>query len=249
MSHIAITGAGSGIGRAIAHRLASEGHTVSLLGRRVDALEETAAGCNGLALSFGCDVRNQGSIADAFASVGERGPLHGLVAASGIGGANKAGPGDRFDDIVSTNLGGTYYSMRAAQRILAPGPAPRHLIVLSSILGRFGVPGYTAYCASKAALLGLVRAMALETARDNVLVNAICPGWVDTEMARDGIAMMAKGMRVPYETALAQAMSAVPLGRMGTPEEIAGVVAFLMSPAAAGVTGQGIDVNCGAWMG
>lgn len=249
MSHIAITGAGSGIGRAIAHRLASSGHSVSLLGRRVDALEETAAGCNGLAASFACDVRNQGSIADAFAGVAERGPIHGLVAASGIGGANKAGPGDRFDDIVSTNLGGTYYSLRAAQRILAPGPAPRHLIVLSSILGRFGVPGYTAYCASKAALLGLVRAMALETARDNVLVNAICPGWVDTEMARDGIAMMAKGMRVPYETALAQAMSAVPLGRMGTPEEIAGVVAWLMSPDAAGVTGQGIDVNGGAWMG
>lgn len=249
MSHIAITGAGSGIGRAIAERLSSQGHTVSLLGRRLDALEETAAGCYGRAASIPCDVRDQASITSAFTAVAERGPLHALVAASGIGGPNKAGPEDRFDDIVSTNLGGTYYSMRAAQRILAPGPAPRHLIVLSSILGRFGVPGYTAYCASKAALLGLVRAMALETARDNVLVNAICPGWVDTQMARDGIGMMARGMRVPYEEALRQAMSAVPLGRMGTPEEIAGVVSWLLSPDAAGVTGQGIDVNGGAWMG
>ena len=93
------------------------------------------------------------------------------------------------------------------------------MVLVSSCLARFGVPGYTAYCASKAALLGLTRALSLELA-PQILVNAICPGWVDTQMARDGIHGMAQAMGLSYEDAHAQAMSLVPMGRMSKPEEI-----------------------------
>lgn len=252
--HFVITGAGTGIGRAIAARLAAEGANVSLLGRRVELLEEAAAeaveaGAE-LAQVVGCDVRDQASVDAAFAEAADAlGPIRGLVAAAGIGGPNSAGPDDRFLDIVGTNLNGTYWSMRAAQRHLASGPETRHMVVLSSILGRFGVPGYTAYCASKSGLLGLTRAMALELAGENVQVNAICPGWVDTDMAWQGIDGMAAAMGAPREKAFQVAMRQVPLGRMSTPAEIAGLIAWLVSEDGRGVTGQGLDMNNGAWMG
>ena len=92
------------------------------------------------------------------------GPIHALVAVSGIGGPNEDGPDDRFDDIVQTNLAGTYYTVRAALRHLADGPEARHVVVISSILARIAVPGYTGYSASKAGLLGLVRSLAAELA-------------------------------------------------------------------------------------
>ena len=143
---------------------------------------------------------------------------------------------------------GTYNTLRAVQPFLCPDQMLCHMIVVSSCLARFGVPGYTGYCASKSGLLGLVRALALELA-PHVQVNAICPGWVDTQMARDGIAGMAQSMDISYDDAYQQAMSMVPLGRMSKPEEIAGSVSWLLSPDAWGMTGQGIDINAGSWMG
>jgi len=253
MRTIAITGAGSGIGKAIALRLAADGAQVALLARGVERLEATATeirDLGGTASVHGCDIRDRTQVEQAFAdAVGTLGPLSGLVANSGIGGRNVPGPDDRFDDLIQTNLVGTYYCLRAAQTHLNPGPDPRHLIVISSILGRFGVPGYTGYCASKTALLGLVRALSLELASERILVNAICPGWVDTEMAWEGIDGMAAGLGVSREEAHRIAMEPVPIGRMGTPEEVAGTVAWLMSPDGRAVTGQGIDINGGAWMG
>jgi ketoreductase len=177
------------------------------------------------------------------------GPLGGLVAVSGIGGPNEDGPDDRFDDVVATNLNGTYYCCRAALRHLAPGPDARHVVIISSILARIAVPGYTAYSASKAGLLGLVRSLAAEVAGDGVQVNAICPGWVDTAMAWQGIDAFAELRGTTREQAYAEAMSAVPLGRMSQPEDVAGTVAWLLSSDARGVTGQAIDQNGGAWTG
>lgn len=251
--HLLVTGAGTGIGRAIALRLAAEGAKVSLLARNATKLAETAeaakaAGAGAVAIVT-ADIRHVGSVdAAVAAAAAELGPLHAIVANSGIGGPNDAGPGDRFDDLVQTNLMGTYYCLRAAQRHLMPGPDARHMVVTASILARIGVPGYTGYCASKAGLMGLVRAMAAELAGDNVQVNAICPGWVDTDMATDGISGMAAAMGVPYDEAYRTAMQAVPLGRMSRPEDIAGMVAWLVSPDARGVTGQGLDMNGGAFM-
>jgi NAD(P)-dependent dehydrogenase (short-subunit alcohol dehydrogenase family) len=186
---------------------------------------------------------------DAFAAAVEaNGPVHALVANSGAGGPNGAGDGDRFFDLVATNLVGTYQCVRAAQARFAPGPERRDLVVISSILARIGVPGYTGYCASKAGLLGLVRSLAAELASDNVQVNAICPGWVDTDMAWQGIDLMADAMGVTRDDAYAGAMREVPLRRMSEPADIAGTVAWLLSPDSRGVTGQAIDQNGGAFM-
>jgi len=250
--HVVVTGAGTGIGRAIASRLADEGAVVSLLARdarRLDAVAKEICTAGGRAQSFACDVRDKASVDSAFDAAREAaGPLFALVANAGIAGSNAPGADDRFGDIVATNLNGTYACLRAAERHLAAGPDARHLVVLGSVLARIGVAGYTGYCASKAGLLGLVRALAMELAPANVQVNAICPGWVETDMARTGLEGMASAMKVTPEEARRIAMSSVPLGRMSQPAEIAGAVAWLLSPDARGTTGQGIDVNCGAFM-
>ena len=253
--HFIVTGAGTGIGRAIALRLAGEGARVSLMGRRLEPLQASAALIADSGVSpdrlhvASVDTTNQAAIDEAFAiASGALGPLRGCVANAGIGGPNEPGPGDRFAEIVATNLNGTYHTLRAAQRELADGPEARHFVVIASILARFGVPGYTGYCASKTALLGLTRALAMELAGDHVQVNAVCPGWVETDMAWEGIDGMAAGMGVSRDEALATAMSEVPFGRMSQPQDIAGLVAWLVSGDARGVTGQGIDMNGGAFM-
>ena len=251
--HIVVTGGGTGIGRSIAIRLAQEGAAITLMGRRDAPLQETLAILRDADVNAGassCDIREQAEVDQAFAAAAVvRGPLYALVANAGIGGANMPGPEDRFVDLVNTNLTGTYWCLRAAQRHLEPGPGARHLLVISSILGRFGVPGYTGYCAAKTGLFGLVRALALELAADQVQVNAIAPGWVETEMAVDGLHGLAKEWGMSYDDAFAQAMTQVPLGRMSQPEEIAGMAAWLLSPDSRGFTGQGLDMNNGAWMG
>jgi NAD(P)-dependent dehydrogenase (short-subunit alcohol dehydrogenase family) len=103
-----------------------------------------------------------------------------------VGGTNEAGEIDRWDELIATNLTGTYNCVRAFERSLADGPDARHVVVISSVLARIGVPGYTGYSASKAGLLGLVRSLAAEWAPRNVLVNAVCPGWVATDMGGGG---------------------------------------------------------------
>jgi NAD(P)-dependent dehydrogenase (short-subunit alcohol dehydrogenase family) len=252
--HIVVTGAGTGIGRAIAHRLGQDGARLTLCGRRVELLEQTAeaasaAGARAVRVAS-LDIRDRAAVDAAFTTAAaDFGPIHALVANAGVGGPNADGDDDRFFDLVQTNLVGTYHTCRAALRNLESGPHARHLVVVASILGRFGVPGYTGYCASKTGLLGMVRAFAKEVASLEVQVNAICPGWVSTEMAWQGIDGMAAGMGVTRDEALAIAMREVPLGRMSEPRDVAGVVAWLLSNDARGVTGQGIDVNGGAWMG
>lgn len=248
--HVLVTGAGTGIGRAIAERVSADGAAVTLLARETERLEAVAQMLPTPTHVVGCDIRDRGKVDRAVAQAAERlGPLTALVAASGIGGANHDGEGDRFDDLVQVNLNGTYYCCRAAARQLAPGPGARHLVVVSSILARIAVPDHTGYSASKAGLLGLVRSLAAELAPDNVQVNAICPGWVDTDMAWSGLDGIAEADGTTREDAYRDAMQAVPLGRMSQPADIAGTVAWLLSPDARGVTGQAIDQNGGAWMG
>lgn len=247
--HVLVTGAGTGIGRAIALRLAEEGAKLSLLARNASRLAQTAADCPGGAYFASCDVRDRAAVdASVDKAAAENGPLYAVVANAGIGGVNEPGPEDRFDDLVLTNLTGTYNTFRAGERHLIEGPGARHLVSIASILARIGVPGYSGYCASKAGLGGLVRSLAAEHGAANIQVNALCPGWVDTAMAREGIAGMAAGMGVSPEEAHRIAMEPVPLGRMGQPEEVAGMVAWLISDDARGVTGQCLDVNGGAFM-
>ncbi|HCP47923.1 MAG TPA: short-chain dehydrogenase [Deltaproteobacteria bacterium] len=251
--HIAVTGAGSGIGRAVALRLAEDGARLSLFARRLPLLKETAelaraAGASEVFISA-CDITDRKRVVDVFVRGAQAlGPLQALVANAGIGGRNDPGSDDRFDALVSTNLTGSYNTLRAAQRVLAEPAEPRHLIVISSILGRIGVAGYTGYCASKAGLLGLVRALAMELASENVQVNAICPGWVDTDMAWEGLRGLGDALGISAEEAKKVAMRDVPLGRMSHPSEIAAMVSWLVSGDARGITGQALDINNGAFM-
>ncbi len=226
--HVVVTGAGTGIGRAIAERLVAEGARVSALARDLERLD--------VGEPHRCDIRARAEVDAVFA---ELGPVDALVANAGIGGPNEPGENDRWDDIVTTNLSGTYWCVRAAERAGA-----EHIVVTASILARIGVPGYTAYCASKAGLLGLVRAFAAELAPRDVQVNAICPGWVNTDMAWAGLDAFPGLTR---EQAYAEAMREVPLGRMSEPEDIAGTVVWLLTEAR-GVTGQALDQNGGAFM-
>ena len=245
--HVVVTGGGVGIGKAVATRLAAEGATLTLLARNLERLEPLAAELGADAVR--CDIRDRNAVDEAFAAAATaQGPIHALVANSGIGGPNEDGHDDRFDDLVLTNLSGTYYCARAALRHLADSPETRHLVVVSSILARIAMTGYTGYSASKAGLLGLVRSFAAELAPANVQVNAICPGWVDTDMAWEGLDGLAEAIGGTREDAYREAMLDVPLGRMGRPEDIAGTVAWLLSDDARGVTGQAIDQNGGAFM-
>jgi NAD(P)-dependent dehydrogenase (short-subunit alcohol dehydrogenase family) len=247
--HVVVTGAGTGIGRAIARRLAREGASLTLLARDRERLEEAAAMLDVPVNVAPCDIRDRARVDRAFADAAAAlGPVHALVAVSGLGGPNADGPGDLFDELVQVNVNGTYYCCRAAVRHLADSPETRHLVVMSSILARIAVPAYTGYSASKAALLGLVRSLAAELAVANVQVNAICPGWVDTDMAWEGLDRIAAAAGTTREEAYRDAMRAVPLGRMSQPDDIAGTVAWLLSADARGVTGQTIDQNGGAWM-
>ncbi len=246
--HVVVTGGGVGIGKAIAERLAAEGAVLTLLARDLERVEAVAADLGGGAAR--CDISDRAAVDAVFESAAaERGPIHALVANSGVGGPNEDGEDDRFDQLVATNLNGTYYCVRAALRHLAPGPEARHVVVIASILARIAVGGYTGYSASKAGLLGLVRSFAAELASDEIQVNAICPGWVNTEMAWEGIDGFAGAIGATREEAFREAMREVPLGRMGEPADIAGTVAWLLSPDARGVTGQAIDQNGGAWVG
>ncbi len=244
-----VTGGGSGIGRAIALRFAAEGAAVGVAGRRPEPLAETASQAEGLpgrVETCELDVSDPDAVASVVPRVAERlGGLEILVNNAGVGGPNAcSGPGpDRWREIVSVNLDGVFYVTRAA---LAHIPDGGRILTISSVLGKFGVPGYTAYCASKHGVIGFTRALALELAPRRITVNAICPGWVETEMARAGMEDLARQRGLSYEAARAEALAQVPLGRILAPDEIAGLAAWICSDEAAGMTGQAVNLSGGS---
>jgi NAD(P)-dependent dehydrogenase (short-subunit alcohol dehydrogenase family) len=218
-----------------------------VLGRRKAALQGTVAAvtrAGGKAIAVVGDVTDAAGIGRAVARAHKAlGGLDALVNNAGIGGPNGCAlPGpERWHDIVRTNLDGVFFTTRAALRWL---PAGGRIVTISSVLGRFGVPGYTAYCASKHGVIGFGKALALELAARRITVNTVCPGWVDTDMAKAGMQAMAAALQVNFATAKRQALAAVPLGRMLEPREVGATVAWLCSSAAAGMTGQAIS-HCG----
>ena len=242
-----VTGGGTGIGVGIADRLAAAGHRVAVLGRRQQPLDATVAALAGKgheAFAFAADVTDAAAVGAAVDRAATAlGGLDVLVNNAGAGGPNACaldGP-ERWDAIVRTNLDGVFFTSRAALRHLPDGG---RIVNISSVLGRFGVPGYTAYCASKHGVIGLTKALALELAPRRITVNAICPGWVETEMARDGMRLMAQAMGTTYEAARSQALGDVPLQRILQPSEIGDHVVWLCSPGASGLTGQALS-QCG----
>lgn len=250
---VLVSGAGSGIGRAVCRLLAARGSHLVLLGRSRDSLEETRSLLDDVDrhVVIPADIRDQEGLRAGLGNV-ELEHLHAVVSSAGIGGENQYGPEDRWQEIVDTNLTGTYNLVNELLPYLKASREReddyRHILVVSSILARLGVPGYTAYCASKAGLLGLVRSWANTFARDNILVNALCPGWVETDMAREGLESFAINTGKTYDEAYEQQMAAVPLHKMSKPEEVASFVAYLISDGQVSITGQTLDINNGALM-
>jgi NAD(P)-dependent dehydrogenase (short-subunit alcohol dehydrogenase family) len=242
-----ISGAGSGIGMAMARKLAKQGYDCILLGRNLEKLQRVIAGLQpGRHQAFAADMR---SIADLekVAFLLEKEEIHGLVANAGVGGENYWGDGDRWNEIVGTNLSGTYNLVNSLLPNLRLAKSEyKHIIITSSVLARLGVANYSAYCASKAGLLGLMRSWAVQFAPENILVNAICPGWVNTSMAQEGLQGIADGLGMSKSEFYDIAMQSVPLRKMSEPEEIANLVAYLVEQES--ITGQAIDINCGSVM-
>lgn len=243
---VIISGAGSGIGRAIAIKLSELNFDCYLLGRNNVHLQKTLITLkDGDHYILNADITNKDSLANTLAIL--RRPIDALIANAGIGGENYWGENDRWSNIIDTNLTGTYQFIHTfLPSLKSSSNSFKHIVMTSSILARLGVANYSAYCASKAGLLGLMRSMAIELAPENILVNAICPGWVNTQMSREGMEGIAKGIGVSTEEFYNMAMEQVPLRKMSEPSEIADIVAYLLFQQS--VTGQTFDINNGAIM-
>ncbi len=249
-----ITGGGVGIGRGIAKALAGQGVRIGICGRRSQPLEETvgelkASGVSAMGLT--ANVTNRQDLERVVSAiVAEWGQIDILVNNAGMSGRTPIDDPDdsRWANIIQVNLTGSYL----CSKIVLPhmkGPGYGRIINLSSVLGRFGVPGYVAYCTAKHGIIGFTKAIALEVAHRGITVNAVCPTWVDTAMARQGIEETAAVLGMSAEDFRTQAIAAVPIKRMADVDEIAATVLFLCSPMAAAISGQAINVCGGATAG
>ncbi len=246
-----VTGASRGIGRAIALRFAAEGARVALAARDLASCERTAteiSASGGQAYAIECDVTLAMSISNAIAAaVAKWGRIDVLVNNAGTGGSTPLDDPDdsRWTSIIATNLTGVFRVTREAAPFIPEGG---RIINLSSVVGRFGVAGLSAYSASKHGVIGLTRSLALELAPRRITVNAMCPGWVETEMAREGFRQIGRMARTSLDEGREAAARMAPLGRVLDPEEIAGLAVYLASDDAKSVTGQAIVIDGGQVM-
>jgi ketoreductase len=249
-----VTGASRGIGRAIAAAYLEEGAKVALCARSLADLEALAEEWNRKdrrAIALPCDVTSREEVARTLDEVEKSwGRLHILVNNAGISGRtplDSAGDetadiDERWDRILATNLKGSYLVTRHALPLMTSGGG--RIVNMSSVLGRFGVPGYAAYCTAKHGIIGFTRALALELAPRGITVNALCPGWVETDMADQGIRETAAVLGIPPSEFREQAIAGVPLKRFLDPPEVAKLVLYLTSDDASAITGQAYNI-CG----
>jgi NAD(P)-dependent dehydrogenase (short-subunit alcohol dehydrogenase family) len=242
---ILITGGSRGIGRACAQHLAqTEAAHLILLGRDATALADTAEAvrrAGGTAATRVVDVTDRAGMTGIAQGLGR---LDGLVAAAGISGMTPVdGDSDAFfDEILAADLTGPWNTVRACLPRMGPGG---RIVLVSSVLGRFGVSGYGAYCAAKHGLIGLAKSLALELIDRGIVVNAVAPGWVDTDMAQTGIRQIAAATHQTEAEFRAQAEAAVPVKRFFQPEEIAHGIGWLLNPANTMQVGQCLNLDGG----
>lgn len=241
-----VTGAADGIGRETAWSLARKGYALAVVGRTAASLDILVAG-----------LRQEGHTADAVrldvsdpaathAALAPLGPAHVLVVNAGICAHAAVDALDAdlvWRSVLGVNLEGAWHTARA---VLPGMPAGARVVFVSSGLGKTGRAEYSAYCASKHGLLGLMRALALEVAPRGITVNAVCPGWVDTRMAAADLAAMAAAQGGDVEGVRAAIEADIPLGRFVGATEVACLIGYLVSPAAAAVTGQAWNICGGA---
>lgn len=245
-----ITGAGRGIGRAIARRFAADGWALELTDVLADDLAATVEELSASVAVCGepLDLRDRPAQDAWIESVrGRHETLDALVHNAGVGGPDAEDEDDflaHLEHVIAVNVTAV---MRLTRGLLdlVPKDGSGRIVVLGSVLGKMGVPRFSAYCASKAATLGFVRALALDLARHRITVNAICPGWTDTAMARQGFEAIAAADGITPEEARANVEKGLPLGRIVQPEEIAGLAAFLAGPDAGAMSGQAITMSAG----
>jgi NAD(P)-dependent dehydrogenase (short-subunit alcohol dehydrogenase family) len=250
--HALITGAGSGIGAAIAQALAEAGAVLTLAGRRHDALEHTRATLP-RSLEHGCcalDVTDEAAVIAGFAQAArERGPVAILINNAGRATSQPFAKSDaaHWQAMLSVNLMGAVHASHAAlPGMLAQGWG--RIVNIASTAGLKGYAYVTAYCAAKHAVIGFTRALALETARKGVTVNAVCPGYTETPLLDDAVRnIVAKTGQSDAEARAALAQHN-PQGRLVRPDEVAHAVRWLCDDTSAAVTGQAIAVAGGEVM-
>jgi len=250
--HAVVTGAGRGIGAAIARALASQGAKVSLLGRNRESLDKIATELNGSTETCVAvaDVTDGPALQAAFARVRERfGPVTILVNNAGQARSAPLHAGDDslWDEMLAVNLGGVYRCIRCALPDMLQTGRGR-IVNIASIAGLTGYAYVTAYCAAKHGVIGLTRALAMELARKNITVNAVCPGYSDTDMVRDAVANIQAKTGRDEAAARAALTSRNPQGRLIAPDEVAQTVLWLCSSSAGSITGQSIAVAGGELM-
>jgi NAD(P)-dependent dehydrogenase (short-subunit alcohol dehydrogenase family) len=244
--HALVTGGGRGIGRAVAGMLARARATVTVLGRSETPLRETIAAGDAAGYEI-ADVTDAAQMSRSIRTAQEdRGPIAILVNNAG---SAETRPFDKSDPAMFRRMCDVHLmgAVHASQAVL-PGMLERgcgRIVNIASTAGLKGYPYVTAYCAGKHALVGLTRALAAEIAGRGITVNAVCPGYADTELVRESIDRVAEKTGRARGDVLAEFLQDTPLGRLVEPEEVAAAVLYLCSPQAAAVTGTTLAIAGG----
>jgi NAD(P)-dependent dehydrogenase (short-subunit alcohol dehydrogenase family) len=243
-----ITGGGRGIGRAVALRLAEDGHMIAVTARTAGEIEAVAGEVGGVALTV--DLADADAAAALAGRAGEAlgGSVEIFVHSAGVASIaplHKLAPED-WRRAFAVNVDAAF---RISRELMLPMKEAGwgRIVTIGSLRARVGVPTTAAYAASKHALLGLTRVIASELATHGATANAVVPGWVDTQMVQDEITTFAEALDVPREEAARRLLREQKIGRFLQPDEVAGLVAYVCSEQASGVTGQALHIDGGSY--